>query len=113
MERLSSQKVTRPDIGRSRVLTHRIAHILVATFVLAIFLSLSLPVIAASPTPIEREQVQRIIHDYLLAHPEIVIEALRAAEAKQKQKEAGATRAAIVAKRDALLNDPSTPSCGS
>ena len=112
MKHLNSQKVTHAGIGWSDVLTHRIAHAVVGLFVLATFLSLSMAVKAASPTSIEREQVQQIIHDYLLAHPEVVIDALQAAEAKQKQKEAEAARAAIAAKRDELLNDPSTPSEG-
>lgn len=87
----------------------RIARALFATFVLAMLLSSSLPVMAESATPIDPEQVQRIIHDYLLAHPEVVIEALQAAEARLKEKEAEATRAAIVAHRDELLHDPSSP----
>lgn len=84
----------------------------VAALVLAIFPRLSLPAKAAQPAPIGPEQVEQIIHDYLLAHPEVVIEALEAAEAKEKQKQAEATRTTIAAKRAELLNDPSTPSGG-
>jgi len=68
--------------------------------------------VAESLPPTEPEQFEQIIHDYLLKHPELVIEALQAAEAKQKQKEQEATHAAITSRRDELLNDPSAPSGG-
>lgn len=41
-----------------------------------------------------------------------MIEALQAAEARQKQQEAEATRGEIAANRGELLNDPSTPTGG-
>jgi protein-disulfide isomerase len=67
---------------------------------------------AQSSTPIEQQRIEQIIHDYLLKHPEVVVEALRAAEAQDKQKQAEATRAAIAAKRKELLDDPSAPTGG-
>ena len=63
-------------------------------------------------TPVEQQRIEQIIHDYLLAHPEVIIESLRAADAKQKQEQEDASRAAIVAKRKDLLDDPSTPAGG-
>ena len=80
--------------------------------VFAASLQLGGHVIAAPTTPHEREQIEQIIHDYLLNNPEILIEALHAAEAKQTQDQRAAARTAIAAKRDELLNDPSTPSAG-
>ena len=68
----------------------------------------SMRVLAESPPP-DREQVEQIIHDHLLKHPELVIEALQTAEAKQKQKEQEATRAALASRQDELLNDPAAP----
>ena len=64
---------------------------------------------AQSSTPDERGRIEQIIHDYLLSHPEVVVEALKAAEAQDKQKRAEASRAAIAAKRKELLDDPSDP----
>src|SRR6266852_8127614 len=64
---------------------------------------------AGPPIPEQREQVEQIIHDYLLKNPEFLIEVLKAADAKQKQQQEEHTRAALAAKRDELLNDPSSP----
>jgi protein-disulfide isomerase len=63
-------------------------------------------------TPLEQERIEQIIHDYLLAHPEVVIESLRTADAKEKQKQEAAGHAAIAAKRQELLEDPATPAGG-
>jgi len=64
---------------------------------------------AQSLTPDDRGRIEQIIHDYLLSHPEVVIEALKTADAQDKQKQAEASRAAIAAKRKELLDDPSDP----
>ncbi len=42
---------------------------------------------AGPPIPEQREQVEQIIHDYLLKNPEFLIEVLKAADAKQKQQQ--------------------------
>src|SRR5882757_6679214 len=75
-------------------------------------LDLGTDAIAAQQSPTERAQIEQIIHDYLLKNPEIVIEAIQSAQANQKRKQEEGTRAAIVARRDELLNDPSPPSGG-
>jgi protein-disulfide isomerase len=67
------------------------------------------PAIAQSMSPDERGRIEQVIHDYLLKHPEVLIEALKAAEAQDKQKQEEASRAAILAHRKALLDDPSDP----
>jgi len=63
-------------------------------------------------TPVDQERIERIIHDYLLEHPEVVIEALQAAQVKQKQEQEVASRAAIAAKRKELLEDSAAPTGG-
>ena len=40
------------------------------------------PVAAADMSPEQRQAIERIIHDYLMQNPDVLIEALRAAEAK-------------------------------
>ena len=65
-----------------------------------------------SQTPDDRGRIEQIIHDYLLNHPEVLIEALKTAEAQDKQTQAEASRAAIAAKRKELLDDPSDPAGG-
>ena len=64
---------------------------------------------AQSMSPDERGRIEQVIHDYLLKHPEVLIEALKAAEVQDKQKQEEASLAAIVASRKALLDDPSDP----
>jgi len=63
-------------------------------------------------TPVDQERIERIIHDYLLEHPEVVIEALQAAQVKQKQEQEVASHAAIAAKRKELLEDSAAPTGG-
>ena len=71
------------------------------------------PLVAGeAPAPLSREQVEQIIHDYLLKHPEVLFEALDAADAKNARSEQERLRAAIAAKREELLNDPGSPSGG-
>src|SRR6266851_117275 len=62
---------------------------------------------AGPPTPEQREQVEQIIHDYLLKNPKFLIEVLKAADAKQKQQQEEHARAVLAAKREALLKEDS------
>ena len=59
--------------------------------------------------PAEREAIEQVIHDYLLKHPEVVIEALRAGQEAEKAREAAEAKAEIAKRRDELLNDPTSP----
>ena len=58
---------------------------------------------AASP---DKTAVEKIVHDYLLKHPEIVIEAIEAYKANAKEREAAEVRREIAARRDEIYNDP-------
>ena len=71
------------------------------------------PARAADPlTPAQKEAVERVIHDYLLAHPEVMVEALRSAEAKLKEKKEENAKQAIVERRSELLSDATAPIAG-
>jgi protein-disulfide isomerase len=61
----------------------------------------------------DRAAIEQIIHDYLMAHPEVVIESLRAGDARIKEQEAEQTRAQIVKHRDELVRDAKSPEGGS
>ena len=65
-----------------------------------------------TPTPAQRQMLEQVIHDYLLSHPEIVIDALKAADAKAKADQENEARAEIVKHRDELLHDPTSPVAG-
>jgi len=67
---------------------------------------------AEALTPAQKEAVERVIHDYLLEHPEVMVEALRSAEAKLKEKKGESARQAIVERRSELLSDASAPIAG-
>jgi len=55
------------------------------------------------------EAIERVVRDYLVKHPEVVVEALRAMEERQRAAEHEQARAAIRARQDDLLRDPASP----
>ena len=67
------------------------------------------PIGATEITPERRRAIEAIIHDYLMQNPDVLIEALRAAEDKAS-RDADA-KAALVLKdrRDEVFDDPATP----
>ncbi len=64
---------------------------------------------AQSSVPADRQAIEQIIHDYLIAHPEVVVEALKANDAKAKEAEEADARAEIVKHQDELLHDAKSP----
>jgi protein-disulfide isomerase len=56
--------------------------------------------------------MEAVIHDYLLAHPEVVVEALQRADDANKVKEAAAATQVIATHREALERDPTSPVLG-
>lgn len=75
--------------------------------VLALGMLAVAPARAADPlTPDQVQQVEKVIRDYLLRHPEVLVEAMQSLEAQQKLAEAEQNRARIGANRKALLEDP-------
>jgi protein-disulfide isomerase len=67
---------------------------------------------AGETTPTQRQEIESIIHDYFLAHPEFMVEVLRAAEAKVRVAKEEGARQAITAKRQELLQDANAPFAG-
>ncbi|HZB92933.1 MAG TPA: DsbA family protein [Stellaceae bacterium] len=63
-------------------------------------------------TPAQKSAVEKLIHDYLMAHPELMVDVLHAADAKLKAEKANAVKQAIAARRDELLHDQSVPAGG-
>ncbi|MBI1205793.1 MAG: thioredoxin domain-containing protein [Azospirillum sp.] len=83
-----------------------------------LFLALTLAVLcAASPvraespafTDAQRTAIEGIIHDYLLANPEVLLETMTAYRARQEAAEAEARKDALVKFRDQLSGDPNSP----
>ena len=66
----------------------------------------------ASGAPPPTAAIEQVVREYLRAHPEVVVEALRAAEERQRAAERERQRQAIVARADELYRDPASPVAG-
>ena len=70
------------------------------------------PPFAAADEPLEdltREEIEVIVRDYLVEHPEVVIEALRAYERQVTEQEAAEAAKALSELSDEIYNNPDTP----
>lgn len=72
----------------------------------------SLPAGAAGFTPEQRKEIEAIIHDYLVKNPDVMLDALQAAEDKIKSESRQKATDAMTTRRQELLNDPATPVAG-
>ncbi|KJS24461.1 MAG: hypothetical protein VR75_15240 [Hyphomonadaceae bacterium BRH_c29] len=57
-----------------------------------------------SPVTMERAELETIIHEYIVTHPEVIEEAIIALNARDKADAAAAARAVIAKNKDALYN---------
>lgn len=65
---------------------------------------------AANPAPpLDRAQVERIVHDYLREHPEVIFEAVDAYKKKQDDAEHAEIQRTIAAQHAEIVNDPGSP----
>jgi protein-disulfide isomerase len=71
---------------------------------------------AADPAPAlsqaQQDQVNQMIHDYLLSNPKVLIEALEKAETEMRAQEKAKAQEAVNARREELNNDPTSPVIG-
>ena len=63
-------------------------------------------------TPQQQQEIEGIVRDYLKTHPEVIIEAAKALEAKEQEAQQQRAKVAIEANRDKLINDPDSPVMG-
>jgi protein-disulfide isomerase len=54
-------------------------------------------------------ELDQRIRDYILQHPEVIVEALRNFEERQQAAAANETQSVIASRREEILNDPATP----
>jgi protein-disulfide isomerase len=67
------------------------------------------PIAAAEVPPAQRQAIEGIIHDYLMQNPDVLIEALRAAEDKMN-RDADVKAAKMLKERHGeVFDDPATP----
>jgi protein-disulfide isomerase len=64
---------------------------------------------AASP---DKAALGKAIREYLMANPEVLVEAMQELERKQDSQQSSQAQKAIQEHRDALINDPETPITG-
>lgn len=70
------------------------------------FLAVTGPLAAQGFSSDQRQEIERIIREYIVSHPEVLQEAVAELEKRQAQAEAERQRSTIGAHRDALLNSP-------
>jgi protein-disulfide isomerase len=81
----------------------------------ALSFSLLAPLAFAQETtiaPAQKTEIEKIVHDYLVEHPEVIKEAIQALQAKEEQGKADAQTQAVLQSKDALFNDPGSPVVG-
>ncbi len=67
------------------------------------------------PSPFDAQQeraIREIVRDYLVTHPEVIVDAIEVLRERQRAQELENTRQAVTANADALLEDPHTPVVG-
>jgi protein-disulfide isomerase len=60
----------------------------------------------------QKGQIEKIVHDYLIAHPEVIKEAIMALQAKEEAEKADSQSQAVAANKAALFSDAATPVAG-
>src|SRR5215475_11970915 len=63
-------------------------------------------------SPEQKSAFEKVIHDYLIAHPEVVKEAIEALQAKEDADKVAAQNQSVTENQSALYNDPATPVAG-
>lgn len=63
-------------------------------------------------TPAEEEAIQQLVRDYLLTHPEVLIEASQVYRQRQQEIQERQAREMLVSRRSELNDDPDSPVVG-
>lgn len=75
----------------------------------ALFLSILALQPPALADSMPRDEFERRVHDYLLAHPEVVMEALQTLQARQKEAAEKEAQAVLTARAEEIFRDPASP----
>ncbi|MCZ8548191.1 DsbA family protein [Mesorhizobium qingshengii] len=67
---------------------------------------------AVAAGEMSQDQFDQRVHDYILSHPEVVMEALQTLDARQREAAAKEAKAALAAKADEIFRDPASPVSG-
>lgn len=66
----------------------------------------------ASAEDFSRAEIEQIVHDYLMAHPEVILEAVQALQARQEAEAAARAAANLAQLRDDIFGGPATMIAG-
>jgi protein-disulfide isomerase len=77
--------------------------------VLALASALGAAPARAQAPPVPREAIEQVIREFLMSHPEVIIESLRRAQQREREAARAKGRAAIATHRQALAQDPDSP----
>jgi protein-disulfide isomerase len=109
--RTATTSIPEPDPARRRHATRaRWGAVLVAVLAIAPGLD-GWPAWAQAPA-LPREAIEEIIREYLLSHPDVILESLRQADLRKREAAQAQARAAVQAHRRELLQDPDSPVAG-
>jgi len=76
-----------------------------ALIALAVAVAAAPPATAQSFSPEQKQELDRLIHDYLQHHPEAILESLKAAQFQAEATKAAQQQQTIADRRDELLHD--------
>jgi protein-disulfide isomerase len=86
------------------------------TLMTAVLIQVSLAAIPAWADPgfsqAQKDQVDKLIHDYIVGHPDLVMSALQDAQNKADAARQAQAQSALSQHRQALLHDPNSPVLG-
>ncbi len=75
----------------------------------ALLAAAAAPVCAADFSADDRGAIEKIVREYLITHPEVLVEAMQALETRQQAATEVKTRAALKENRDEIFNDFASP----
>ena len=79
---------------------------------LLFLLPLCVPAAAADFSADQKKAIEGIVHDYLTKNPEVLLDALQAAEDKMKKESRDKAAAALVSRKQDIFDDPDAPIAG-
>lgn len=66
----------------------------------------------AGEAALSREAVEEIIREYILNHPEVILDSIRGLQERERKAQSDRSRQAIIERRAELLYDPNSPAAG-
>ncbi|MCA8931285.1 MAG: DsbA family protein [Rhodospirillaceae bacterium] len=85
---------------------------LAATALLAASLAATGPAAAQTFDADDRAEIEQIVHDYLLDHPEVIVDAINVLQARQDEAARAAQQSALEERGDEIFRSPASPFMG-